>query len=106
MSIDTFVYEGRRLDRDGFRALLRQRIDEVRADPKSPYRDSQHPQHAEAVQDMNHAYRWLSGELTDDQEYELAIAVNEAIRGGEQMANEPRPELKPVREMNRIMAMP
>jgi hypothetical protein len=110
MAVDAFVHKGQRYDRSGFRELLRQQMQAARDDPAHPYNDYKHPQHAAAVADMRNGYRWLNGEVNEAEEYQLATAVNEVIRGeGEtEVATEmtQRPELQAVREMNRIASTP
>jgi hypothetical protein len=103
MSVDAFRYGGKRYDREGFRGLLRQQMQAARSDPKHPFNDSKHPNHAAAVADMNNAYRWLNGEVNEAEEYELAAATNEAIRGESEMAV-PDADVERVKEMNRIAA--
>jgi hypothetical protein len=105
MAVDAFAFEGKRYGRDSFPELLRQRMKEMRDDPKSPYRDAKHPQHAAAVADMRNGYRWLNGEMSEAEEHEIASAVNEALRGEPEMATTEiaqRPELQATRGMNEI----
>jgi hypothetical protein len=68
----------------------------------SLYNNREHPQHQAAVADMRNAYRWLSGEVGEDEEVEIAGAVNAALRGESEVATEMRPELEPVHRMNQI----
>jgi hypothetical protein len=98
------MHKGKRYDREQFRELLRQQMDAARNDPTHPYNDRAHPQHAAAVADMRNGYRWLSGEVNEAEEYELAAATNEAIRGETEVATseQMKPELQAVREMNKI----
>jgi hypothetical protein len=104
MSVDAFIHKGQRYDREGFRTLLRQQMDAARNDPEHPFNDSKHPNHAAARADMRNAYRWLSGEISETEEYELAAPTNEAMRGESEMATseQMKPELQAVREMNKI----
>jgi hypothetical protein len=102
---DAFLHEGKRYDREGFRSLLQLRMPAVRDDKEHPFNDAKHPNHAAAVRDMFNATRWLAGEVNEDEEYQLATAVNEAIRGESEMATE-KPEIQAVREMNRIASTP
>jgi hypothetical protein len=74
--VDTFIHQGKRYDRENFRELLRQQMDAARNDAAHPYNNREHPQHAAAVADMRTAYRWLAGEVGEDEEIEIAGAVN------------------------------
>jgi hypothetical protein len=101
---DAFVHQGKRYDREGFRGLLRQQMEAARGDKSHPFNDRAHPNHKDAVRDMNSAYRWLAGEMDEAEEYEIGGAVNDAIRGESEMATseQMKPELQAVREMNKI----
>jgi hypothetical protein len=101
-TVDAFIHKGQRYDRDGFRELLQRQMQAARADPADPYNDSKHPQRAAAVADMRNAYRWLGGEVGEDEERDIAGAVNEALRGETEVTTEMRPELGPVHRMNQI----
>src|SRR6516165_5141097 len=104
MAIDAFIYNGKRHDRVGFGALLRQQTQAARDNPEHLFNDSKHPNHAAARADMRNAYRWLAGEVNEAEERELAVTVNETLRGEntEMKTNEQRPELQAVHRMNEI----
>jgi hypothetical protein len=112
MAIDAFRWGGKQYDRAGFGALLRQQMQAARNDPKHAYNDRAHPQHAAAVADMHNAYRWLAGEVNEAEERELAVTVNETLRGentevktGKDMpvkTGEQRPERQAAHRMNEI----
>jgi hypothetical protein len=54
-----------------FRAALEASIKAQREDPKSAYRNARDPNHQQAVEEMNLAYRWLGGELNATDEKEI-----------------------------------
>lgn len=83
----TVWVNGTRYTRAEFRGALEVNMREMRADPKSAYNDRRHPGHAQAVSEMQLGYKFLGGELTEQDEKEIVTEWHEATQEGGEVAN-------------------
>jgi hypothetical protein len=74
----TVSVHGTTYTRDEFRGALELNIKAQREDPKSAYRNARDPNHKQAVEEINLAYRWLGGELTEQDETEVLTQWHDA----------------------------
>jgi hypothetical protein len=79
----TVTVNGTRYTRDEFRGALEINMKEMRADPKSAFNDRRHPDHAQAVSEMQLGYKFLGGELTESDEKEIVTEWHEATQESE-----------------------
>lgn len=93
--------QGQTYSRAEFRAALEANIKAQREDPKSAYRNASEPTHKQAVEEINLAYRWLGGELTESDEREVIQEWHEATQEDSQVSN---PE--PVQQIAEMMRDP
>src|ERR1700758_2939136 len=100
--IEGITIHGVRYSRAEFRQKLEQIKAEMQRDPKSAYRDPKHPQHAEAVEEMALAYKWLGGEIDEGAEAGLIKAWSEATQESQMATATDAPEIAALREMNQI----
>jgi hypothetical protein len=59
---------------------------EMRADPKSAYNDRRHPDHEQAVSEMQLGYKFLGGELTEADEREIVTEWHDATQESNEVA--------------------
>jgi hypothetical protein len=98
----TVTVNGTRYTRDEFRGALELNIKAQREDPNSAYRNTRDPNHKQAVKEINLAYRWLGGELTESDEREIVTEWHEAT----QESSEVTDALLPHQEIAQIVGTP
>ena len=97
----TVTIHGTTYSRAEFRGALEANMKAQRAHPKSAFNDRRHPDHAQAVSEMQIAYRWLGGELTESDEKEIVTEWHEAIQETSEVAN-----TLPHQEIAQIVSSP
>jgi hypothetical protein len=98
--LNSVTFGGRTFTREQLREELPRLIDAARNDPKHPYRDTRHPDHAAAVSEVNLAYRWLHGEVSETDEAHIATELKEAF---EPDMND---TMTPAQELAELMKQP
>jgi hypothetical protein len=83
----TVSVNGTRYTRAEFRGALEANIKAQREDPESAYRNARDPNHKQAVEEINLAYRWLGGELTESDEREIVNDWSAATQESNEVAN-------------------
>jgi hypothetical protein len=82
----TVTVHGTTYTRDEFRGALELNMREMRADPKSAYNDRRHPDHEQAVSEMQLGYKFLGGELTEADEREIVTEWHDATQESNEVA--------------------
>src|ERR1700757_5182539 len=89
----TITIHGVTYSRGEFRTALERVGKKQQSDPKSAYRDPNHPQHEAVKAELTMGYKWLHGELTPADERAVVESWINSDEGNTDMANEQRPEL-------------
>jgi hypothetical protein len=92
----TLTLNGTTYTRDEFRGALEMNIKAQREDPKSPYRNARDPNHKQAVEEINLAYRWLGGELTETDEKQIVAEWHDATQESEVTTLQPHQEIAAI----------